>query len=78
MGKPSGPTSFQQGQQRFQQRNPSQALVAEKANEEESADKGGFNNNEIEKLRKLLGSLENTSGTCSLALSGIYLNPLYA
>ena len=31
---------------------------------------GGFNSEEIEKLRSLLGSLDKPTGTCSLALLG--------
>ena len=38
--------------------------------EEKSMEQGGFNQEEIEKIRALLGPLEKPSSTCSLALSG--------
>ena len=38
--------------------------------EEKSLELGGFNHEEIEKLRALLGTLEKPLGTYSLALSG--------
>ncbi|KAL3734117.1 hypothetical protein ACJRO7_023463 [Eucalyptus globulus] len=44
--------------------------LTEKAGQEEVQEKATFNNEEIEKLRGLLGSLNKPSGACSLALSG--------
>ena len=44
--------------------------MAEQLKTEENSAIGGFNNEEIEKLRSLLGSLDKPTGACSLALSG--------
>ena len=44
--------------------------MAEKPKTEENSAIGGFNSEEIEKLRSLLGSLDKPIGTYSLALSG--------
>ncbi|GAV66138.1 LOW QUALITY PROTEIN: UBN2_3 domain-containing protein, partial [Cephalotus follicularis] len=41
-----------------------------RAEEITMTEKKGFNSEEIERIRNLLGSLEKTSGACSLALSG--------
>ena len=45
--------------------------MAEQPKTEENSTIGGFNNEEMEKLRSLLGSLDKPTGACSLALSGI-------
>ena len=47
-----------------------QAHLAEQPKPEENSATGGFNSEEIEKLKNLLGSLEKSSGACSLTLSG--------
>ena len=47
-----------------------QAHMVEQPKTEENLAIGGFNSEEIEKLRSLLGSLDKPTGTCSLALSG--------
>ena len=44
--------------------------MAEHLKTEENSAIGGFNNEEMEKLRSLLGSLDKPTGACSLALSG--------
>ena len=44
--------------------------MAEQPKTEENSAIGGFNNEEMEKLRSLLGSLDKVTGACSLALSG--------
>ena len=43
--------------------------MAEQSKTEENLVIGGFNNEEMEKLRILLGSLDKPTGACSLALS---------
>ena len=45
--------------------------MAEQLKIEENSAIGGFNNEEMEKLRSLLGPLDKPTGACSLALSGI-------
>ena len=44
--------------------------MAEQPKTEENSTIGEFNNEEMEKLRSLLGSLDKPMGACSLALSG--------
>ena len=44
--------------------------MAEQPKTEENSAIGGFNNEEMEKLRSLLGSLDKPTGACSLALLG--------
>ena len=44
--------------------------MAEQPKTEENLAIGGFNNEEMEKMRSLLGSLDKPTGACSLALSG--------
>ncbi|RVW17571.1 hypothetical protein CK203_083466 [Vitis vinifera] len=44
--------------------------MAEQPKTEENLATGGFNSEEMEKLRSLLGFLDKPIGTCSLALSG--------
>ena len=67
------PPSREWGNHEGQQR--SQAHMAEQSKAEENPAIGGFNGEEIEKLRSLLGSLEKPSGACSLALSGEFSFP---
>ena len=43
--------------------------MAKQPKTEENSTIGGFNNEEMEKLRSLLGSLDKSTGACSLALS---------
>ncbi|XP_044504086.1 uncharacterized protein LOC123224478 [Mangifera indica] len=62
------PPSREWGNRGGQQRP--QAHMAEQKKTEENSATGGFNSEEIEKLRSLLGSLEKPSRACSLALSG--------
>ncbi|KAL6331332.1 hypothetical protein AAG906_011269 [Vitis piasezkii] len=47
-----------------------QAHMAEQPKTEENSATSGFNSEEMEKLRSLLGSLDKPTGTYSLALSG--------
>ena len=44
--------------------------MAEQPKTKENSRTGGFNNEEMEKLRSLLGSLDKPTGACSLALLG--------
>ena len=44
--------------------------MAEQSKTEENSAIGGFNNEEIKKLKSLLGSLNKPTGACSLALLG--------
>ena len=44
--------------------------MAKQPKTEENSTIGGFNNEEMEKLRSLLGSLDKPMGACSLVLSG--------
>ena len=44
--------------------------MAEQPKTEENSAIGGFNNEEMEKLRSLMGSLNKPTRACSLALSG--------
>ena len=44
--------------------------MSEQPKTKENSATGGFNSEEMEKLRSLLGSLDKPTGTCSLALSG--------
>ena len=44
--------------------------MAEQPKTKENSATGGFNSEEMEKLRSLLGSLDKPTRTCSLALSG--------
>ena len=44
--------------------------MVEQPKTEENSVIGGFNNEEMEKLRCLLGSLNKLAGACSLGLSG--------
>ncbi|RVW40284.1 Retrovirus-related Pol polyprotein from transposon RE1 [Vitis vinifera] len=48
-----------------------QAHMSEQPKTEENSATGGFNSEEMEKLRSLLGSLDKLTGTCSLALSAV-------
>ena len=54
--------------------------MAEQPKTEENSTIGGFNNEEMEKLRSLLGSLDKPTGACSLALLGfqVHLHSLFA
>ena len=45
--------------------------MEEQPKTEENSAIGGFNNEEMEKVRSLLGSLDKPTGACSLALSSI-------
>ena len=47
-----------------------QAHMVEQPKTDENLAIGGFNSEEIEKFRSLLGSLDKPTGTCSLAISG--------
>ena len=62
------PPSREWGNHGGQQRP--QAHMAEQPKIEENSAIGGFNNEEMEKLRSLLGSLDKPTRACSLALSG--------
>ena len=62
------PLSREWGNRGGQQRP--QAHMAEQPKTEENSAIGEFNNEEMEKLRSLLGSLDKPTGACSLALSG--------
>ena len=63
-GKPS---SRERGNHGWQQRP--QAHLAEQPKTKENSAIGGFNSEEMEKLKILLGSLDKPNGTCYLALS---------
>lgn len=67
--KLNGKPPSREWRNRWGQQKP-QAHLAEQPKPEEHSAIGGFNGEEIEKLKTLLGSLEKPSGTCSLALSG--------
>ena len=62
------PPSHEWGNHGGQQRP--QAHMVEQPKTEENSAIGGFNNEEMEKLRSLLGSLNKPTGAGSLALSG--------
>ena len=62
------PLSREWGNRGGQQRP--QAHMTEQPKTEENSTIDGFNSEENEKLRSLLGSLDKTTWTCSLALSG--------
>ena len=62
------PPSREWGNRGGQQRP--QAHMAKQPKTEENSAIGGFNNEEMEKLRSLLGSLDKPTGACSLVLSG--------
>ncbi|RVX08315.1 Retrovirus-related Pol polyprotein from transposon RE1 [Vitis vinifera] len=62
------PPSCEWGNRGGQQRP--QAHMSEQPKTEENSTTGGFNSEEMEKLRSLLGSLDKPTGTSSLALSG--------
>ena len=55
-----------------------QAHMAEQPKTEENSATGGFNSEEMEKLRSLLGSLDKRTGTHSLALSDTPSHSLFA
>ena len=75
-GKPPSREWGNRGGQQQKFRSKFQAYLTEQPKGDEDSEKGGFNSEEIEKLKNLLGSLEKSSGACSLALSGKPLQPI--
>lgn len=64
------PPSREWGNQGGQQRPHGQAHLIEQTNENGKPEQSGINNEEIEKIRGLIGSMKKPSSACPLALSG--------